>query len=150
MGQYDYQGTSASRMYDWLVTRNGDSLSLCIGDLGIESDAVLIQQEDLEYIRGLVEGDHDKEKTIFPAGSQQLHVDAYNALADEVDAQKARSGGVDYYDQVDPKTGKKKGIPEPLEPTPPPSRRHLDEDGRWVEGDKEVEEIKPTQEEIDA
>ena len=138
MGQYDYQGTPASRMYDWLVTRNGDSLNLCV--VGEGEDVSGIELEDLEYIRRLVEGDHDKEKTIFP-------VKAVEAIVEEA---QAKSGGIDYYDQVDPKTGKKKSIPEALGPTPPPSRRHLDEAGRWVEGDKEVEEIIPTQEEIDA
>lgn len=138
-GQYDYQGTPQSRMYDWLVTRKGESLELCT--MGTKDE---IEWEDLEYIRGLVAAANDA----LPAPIIELpRVEELKAIVKEA---KAKSGTPDYYDQVDPQTGKKKGLPEALGPAPPPSRRHLDEDGKWVEGDKKVEEIIPTQEEDDA
>ena len=139
MGQYDYQGTPASRMYDWLVTRNGDSLTLGMEDEK-SSASQSMELEDLEYIRGLVERDRDYE-FVDPLGEIKAVVKEAKAKSD-----KPPLAIRDHYENED---GTNK-IPEPLGPTPPPTRRHLDKDGRWVEGDKEVEEIIPTQEEIDA
>ena len=134
MGQYDYQGTPASRMYDWLVTRNGDSLELCAPS----SENYEIEMEDLEYIRGLVANDRDGR---LPANMTQEEIVRDLGLIPTPEAEKPKpQGRVDYYNQVDPHTGKKKGIPEPLGPGPIVTRRHLNADGVWVDGDRPLYE----------
>ncbi len=106
-----------------------------------------MQQEDLEYIRSLVRADQDGGRvshatgvidTKEPTDGKPVHRDP-NAPA-------PATGGVDYYDMVDPQTGKKKGLPQALGPAPPPTRRHLDKDGQWQEGDRPVHI--PTEDEL--
>ena len=106
MGQYDYQGTPQSRMYDWLVTRKGDTLELCTD--GKISNHHEIEQEDLEYIRSLVAEDVDTP-TEEQEGSEEVEVfvDEFGYVVKEAEA---RSGGRDYYTKPD---GSSK-IPEPL------------------------------------
>ena len=136
MGQYDYQGTPQSRMYDWLVTREGQSLALC-AEGGFDE----IEAEDLEYIRELVQRDVDYE-FIDPLEQIKDTLEAAGAIRSEPvperdpDAPAPATGGVDYYDMVDPTTGKKKGLPQALGPAPPPTRRYLDGDNQWQEGDR--------------
>ncbi len=160
MGQYDYQGTPQSRMYDWLVTREGEYLVLCEPDLPIGStnDPSSIEQEDLDYIRNLVRADDLHSKSIHAVGeipgviTDRAAQDAVdNAVRpkpvdDDPNKPAPATGGVDYYDMVDPQTGKKKGLPEALGPAPPPTRRHLDKDGQWQEGDRPLHI--PTEDEL--
>ena len=136
MGQYDYRGTAQTRMYDWLVTRSGDSLSLC-NDAAISE----IEQEDLAYVRSLVAADADGHVTpdlpgIITDRAAQVAVDNAERPKEDPDKPAPATGGVDYYDMVDPQTGKKKGLPQALGPAPPPTRRYLDEDNQWQEGDR--------------
>ncbi len=156
MGQYDYRGTAQSRMYDWLVTREGTGLALCVGIIISNPDLTPdpIEAEDLEYIRDLVRADVDVPtdplQGIITNRAAQDAVD--NAKRPEVEDDPNKpapaTGGVDYYDMVDPQTGKKKGIPQALGPAPPPTRRYLDKDGKWQEGDRPPFQI-PTVGEVD-
>ena len=115
MGQYDYQGTPQSRMYDWLVTRNGDSLSLCVDVPESGVDIGTIEGEDLEYIRSLVAADlpelrsRDEFQTEMP-WLLDTDEEMRRIEEEEKDAPKARSGGRDHYTNPD---GSSK-IPEPL------------------------------------
>ena len=138
MGQYDYRGTPQSRMYDWLVTREGDSLRLCVD----EEPPREVEIEDLEYLRTLVRADSDDTKSIFAQGeipgvitdaaAQDAVENAKRPVPErDPDAPAPATGGVDYYDMEG-----KGGIPQALGPAPPPTRRHLDEDGKWQEGDR--------------
>ena len=136
MGQYDYEGTAETRMYDWLVTRDGQSLSLCADPM--DAPPTEREIEDLEYLRSLVNADH----------GGRIHPDedwgpeaVPNETPEERDPEKPASvtGGVDYYDMIDPQTGKKKALPEPLGIAPPATRRELDEEGHW----QEIEQVDP-------
>ncbi|KKK51378.1 hypothetical protein LCGC14_3115550, partial [marine sediment metagenome] len=96
MGQYDYEGTAETRMYDWLVTRDGQSLSLCADAPPTEREI-----EDLEYLRSLVRRDHD----VGPVPTDldkiaDIVVGTGTPLPEERDPKKPASatGGVDYYD----------------------------------------------------
>ena len=104
--QYDYRGTAQSRMYDWLVIREGASLRLCHDEYDDR------EGEDLEYIRELVERDHESAK--MRTGDTTL-----GGMGDlELETPKARSGGVDYYDRK----GGLSITPEPLGIAPEPIR----------------------------
>ncbi len=135
MGQYDYQGTPQSRMYDWLVTRQGESLSLC-EEITEEQAGYEIQWQDLEYIRDLVRSDQDGGRVSHATGVISDADDASEPTKRDPNVPAPATGGVDYYDMVDPQTGKKKGLPEALGPAPPPTRRYLDENNQWQEGDR--------------
>jgi len=130
MGQYDYEGTPESRMYDWLVTRNGSSLELCTGRTAHDDPNRSREEEDLEYVRSLVNADH----------GGRIHPDedwgpeaVPDQTPEERDPEKPASatGGVDYYDMPGNE------IPEPLGTAPPATRRELDEDGHWQEIEQE-------------
>ena len=105
MGQYDYQGTPQSRMYDWLVTREGASLSLCVREEPHHELDNEREVEDLEYIRSLVAQDQS-----FPEAVPQRMISDIDGVEMIVKEAKARSGGRDHYTNPD---GSSK-IPEPL------------------------------------
>ena len=106
MGQYDYQGTPQSRMYDWLVTREGASLSLCVREEPHHELDNEREVEDLEYIRSLVAHDQSFPEAVLPEVEALIAEGPDPAIA----AVAARSGGTDYYDNPD---GSSK-IPKPL------------------------------------